>query len=151
MKDPDTDAREAVALFRYGLIAELVNLPRGTPGIGAKLRAKANKSYVIPGTRRTRVAVETLRDWLSLYRQGGFEALAPKPRGDRGRARRLPPDIAEQLVAIKTEHPACSVRAVIQHARGRRGARGAAPAAVHRAPAAEPRGVARQTHRRPRG
>ena len=55
MKDPHTDAREAVALFRYGLIAELVNLPRGKPGMGAKLRAKAKKTYVIPGTRRTRV------------------------------------------------------------------------------------------------
>ena len=117
MKDPHTDAREAVALFRYGLIAELVNLPRGTPGMGAKLRAKAKKSYAIPGTRRTRVAAETLRDWLYLYRRGGFEALVPKPRGDRGRARRLPADLAEQLVAIKTEHPAYSVRAVIQAAR----------------------------------
>ena len=28
-------------------------------------------------TRRTRVAVETMRDWLSLYRTGGFEALYP--------------------------------------------------------------------------
>lgn len=39
---PDDDTRQAVALFRYGLIADLANLPRGTPGIGARLRAKAN-------------------------------------------------------------------------------------------------------------
>ena len=134
MKDPDTEAREAVALFRYGLIAELVNLPRGKPGMGAKLRAKAAKTYVIPGTRRTRVAAETLRDWVYLYREGGFEALIPKPRHDRGRVRRLPPDIAEWLVRIKTEHPACSVRQVIQRARdeGVPEAQTLAPSTVYR-------------------
>ena len=61
-----------MALFRYGLIADLVNLPPGTPGIGARLRAKAGKDYVIPGTARTRVATETMRHWLTLHRQGGF-------------------------------------------------------------------------------
>ena len=41
------------------------------------------------------VAAETIRDWLALYRGGGFEALYPKARVDRGRPRRVPPDIAE--------------------------------------------------------
>ena len=75
--------------------------PPGTPGIGERLREKANHAYAIPGTRRTRVAAETIRDWLALYRSGGFEALYPKARVDRGRPRRLPPDIAELLVGLK--------------------------------------------------
>ena len=33
----------------------------------------------IPGTLRTSVAAETLRDWLHAYRCGGFDALLPKP------------------------------------------------------------------------
>ena len=69
--------------FRYGLIADLAHLPPGTPGIGERLREKANHAYTIPGTRRTRVAAETIRDWLALYRGGGFEALYPKARVDR--------------------------------------------------------------------
>ncbi len=32
MKDPDDDLRQTVALFRYGVIADLVHLPVGTPG-----------------------------------------------------------------------------------------------------------------------
>ena len=58
--------------------------PIGSREIRRALNGKAQRTYVIPGTRRTRVAVETMRDWLSLYRTGGFEALYPKTRADRG-------------------------------------------------------------------
>ena len=85
----DDDTRQAVALFRYGLIADLAHLPPGTPGTGERLRAKATQDYVIPGTTRTRVAAETLRHWLTAYRQGGFDALYPKNRTDRGPGRPL--------------------------------------------------------------
>ena len=113
MNDADEQLRREVALFRYGLIADLVHLPPGTPGIGDKLRAKAEQQYTIPGTLRTRVAAETLRDWLLHYRRGGFDALYPKPRADRGQPRRLPAEVAELLISIKTEHQSWSVRQVI--------------------------------------
>ena len=116
MHDADEALRREVALFRHSLIADLALLPSGTPGIGEQLRAKAERRYTIPGTLRTRVAAETLRDWLHHYRNGGFEALYPKTRADRGRPRRLPPDAAELVLAIKTEHPSWSVRRVIEHA-----------------------------------
>ena len=121
-----------MALFRYGLIADLAHLPPGTPGIGERLREKANHAYTIPGTRRTRVAAETIRDWLALYRGGGFDALYPKARVDRGRPRRLPPDIAELLVGLKTEQPSLSVNALIAAARERGVERPLAPSTVHR-------------------
>lgn len=70
------DPRQTVALFRYGLIAEFVHLPPNSPGLYAKLRQKAEQSYAIPGSTRTRVALETLRDWLKRYRRGGFDAFA---------------------------------------------------------------------------
>ena len=84
MNDRDDELRQAVALFGYALIADLVHLPPGTAGIRQRLRDKAERTYTIPGTRRTGVAAETMRDWLSLYRTGGFEALYPKSRADRG-------------------------------------------------------------------
>ncbi len=89
MNDAEEQLRREVALFRYGLIANLVRLPPGTPGIQDRLCAKAEHQYIIPGTLRTRVATETLRYWLLHYRRGGFDALYPKPRGDRGQPRRL--------------------------------------------------------------
>ena len=90
MHPTDEELRKAVALFRYGLIADVLRVPLGSREIRRALHEKAQRTYVIPGTRRTRVAVETMRDWLSLYRTGGFEALYPKTRADRGLPRRLP-------------------------------------------------------------
>ena len=77
MNDRDDELRQTTALFRYGLIADLVHLPLGTPGTAAKLRDKAGQTYAIPGTARTRVAANTMRDWIRHYRDGGFEALYP--------------------------------------------------------------------------
>ena len=64
MTDTDKDRHQAVALFRYGLIAEFLHQPEGGKGLYARLREKAAAAYTIPGSRRTRVALETLRDWL---------------------------------------------------------------------------------------
>ena len=75
---------EAVALFRYGLIADLLHLPPGRRRLHALLREKADREYEIPGSARRRVAAETVRDWLYAYRRGGFEALKPRPRRDTG-------------------------------------------------------------------
>jgi len=120
MTEHDDKLREAVALFRYGLIADLAHLPPGTRGIGGKLREKAAATYTIPGTHRTQVAAETMRHWLTAYRHGGFEALYPKRRSDLGRYRGMAAEVAEALLAIKTRHPGYSARAVIDHA-ARRG------------------------------
>jgi transposase InsO family protein len=108
---------EAVALFRYGLIADLLHLPPGHRRLQAQLREKADREYEIPGSARRRVAAETLRDWLYAYRRGGFDALKPRPRRDTGHARALPQPVADQLCALKEAHPAFSVAMLIATAR----------------------------------
>ena len=75
-----------------------------------------------------------MRDWLSLYRNGVFEALYPKTRADRGQPRRLPPELAELLVSIKTEQPAPSVRALISAVRERGVEHPLAPSTSGRSP-----------------
>jgi len=89
MRD-DTPARERraeeIGLFRYGLISDVIRSADGDASIKLyeRLREKAAHAYCIPGTRRTRVAEETMRDWIQLYKAGGFDALKPKPRKDIG-------------------------------------------------------------------
>ena len=117
MHDPDNDHRHAVALFRYGLIAELVRLESGAKGLYAQIETKAAGHYTIPGSSRTRVAAETIRDWLKHYRRGGFDALLPKPRADRGQSRSLPAQVVDVLLATKEGNPALSVQLVIREAR----------------------------------
>ena len=119
MNHPDSDHAQAVALFRYGLIADRVRLEPGSKGLYALIEHKATESYTIPGSPRTRVAAETIRDWLKLYRRGGFDALLPKPRTDRGQPRSLPPEVVDMLLEIKEGNPKLSVQRVIREARTR--------------------------------
>ncbi len=81
------------------------------------MAAKAALDYTIPGSTRTRVAAETLRDWLKAYRRGGFDALLPKERADRGQARALPAAAVEALLGAKEGNPKLSVQLVIREAR----------------------------------
>ena len=113
----DSQPRQAIALFRYGLIAEFVQLPVGAKGLYARLREKANIGYTIPGTTRTRVTLETLRHWLANYRRSGFEALLPKGRADRGRSRALPQAVADALISLKDEQRELSIPQLIRAVR----------------------------------
>ena len=109
---------EEVALFRYGLIADLLHLqPKDEEGLYQRLLRKAEGEYRIPGTTRNRVAVETMRDWLKAYRKGGgFEGLKPRPRKDAGESRALPKDVSDLLVATKEDNPELSVQLIIKKA-----------------------------------
>jgi transposase len=96
---------EKIALFRYGLIANLVlePLPRGE--LTRRAEEIAARHYEIPASQRTSVSVDTLLDWALRYRHGGFEALAPQPRQDRGQSRTITPQLADLIERLKRENP----------------------------------------------
>jgi putative transposase len=110
---------EEIALFRYGLISDLIRPldPDDPLTLYERLRQKARGSYCIPGTRRTRVAAETMRDWMKLYQDGGFDALKPKPRKDIGSARAIPQPVIDLLIELKDLHRDWSVALVIDEAK----------------------------------
>lgn len=117
----DAERRRQVALFRYGLIADLVHLSPNHRGLYKLLEAKAAREYEIPGTLRRHVAAETMRGWLRDYRRGGFDALVPKLRSDLGAARSIPPRVLDVLCEIKDAQPDLSIPHVIKRARERHG------------------------------
>lgn len=116
LDDTKKQKAEEVALFRYGLIADLLHLEPGTKGLYRLLGEKAAKDSAIPGSGRTRVAEETLRDWLKAWRKGGFEALKPRPRKDAGQSRALPQEVRDLLVSLKEDNPELSVQLLIKEA-----------------------------------
>ena len=129
----DHQDRQATALFRYGLIADLIHLPAGSRGLYARLREKAAADYSIPGSTRARVAPETLRHWLKAWRRGGFDALLPKGRADQGRSRALPQALADALLSLKEEQPQLSIPQLIAAVAGSvPDAVSPAPSTVHR-------------------
>ncbi len=110
MKFDDSNRREQIALFRYGVIADLIHLSRGKgSGLYEKLHKKSECDWEIPFTLRRHIAAETMRDWLTAYRKGGFDALKPKTRKDNGATRAIPQHVADLLVETKEAHRDLSV------------------------------------------
>ena len=106
--------REQIALFRYGVISELVARPLA-PGEKEKLLlAAVAKEWKIPGSRRQRLGRTTVRDWVALYEAMGFEGLKPQPRSDAGSSRAIPAPVVELLLALRAERPRASVGSLIR-------------------------------------
>jgi putative transposase len=115
---PEIDERRReVALFRYGVIADLVHLEPHHRGLYELLAKKAKQDYTIPGSLRRRVAPETMRGWLRAYRRGGFDALVPRVRADQGASRSIPPTVVDLLCQLKDDTPDLSIPLLIKTAR----------------------------------
>jgi transposase InsO family protein len=96
---------EKLALFRYGLIAPLVIEPLARGELTRRAEEIASRQYDIPDSSRRSLTVDTLLEWANRYRQGGLEALAPKPRQDRGQMRAMTPQLATLIERLKRENP----------------------------------------------
>ena len=99
------DKAEKLALFRYGLIASLVLEPLARGELTRRAEQIASRHYEIPDSKRRAVTVDTLLEWAKRYRHGGFEALAPQPRQDRGQSRTITPQLAGLIERLKRENP----------------------------------------------
>ena len=114
---PHNDLEERntqIALFRYGLIAHLLFDPLAAGQLEGALRAIAAKTYAIPYSTRTRVGIATLRRYLKLYQEQGFEALRPQERADKRMPRVFPPEVVERAIALREEQPARTTPMIVQ-------------------------------------
>ncbi len=111
---PEDTWRTEVALFRYTLILPLLRHDRQRDGAKRQMReAIAAQQHIIPHSQRRSVSVPTLRRWEKAYRQGGFDALKPRSRRDRGASRSLSAETLDRAEALKRELPTRSARTVV--------------------------------------
>ena len=115
MSITDDERRQAVALFRHGVIAVVLCEP--PERAGELIRLQSGKLWAIPGSSRIRVGETTIRDWIRLYGERGFDGLLPKRRRDQAKPRRMPPEVIDAVLSIKGDTPELSVRQVIRRAR----------------------------------
>lgn len=105
--EPDEQERNTeIALFRYGLIAPLLFTPLAEGQLEQALQEIAGKEYQIPCSKRRRVGITSLRRYLVLYQQGGFDALRPKSRVDKGSVKAFPPEVLAAAIRLRQEQPA---------------------------------------------
>jgi hypothetical protein len=100
----DEKTRNELALFRFSLIAPLVN---GTVTGTAKdyLEQVCARPHQVPGMGLKELSPNTLRRWLFDYRHYGLEGLKRKPRNDRGLSRTLTAQMAQAIKEMKELNP----------------------------------------------
>jgi len=94
--------REQIALFRYGLIAPLLN---GQVASNQEYLAEiCAKVHEVPYYGRKEFTPKTIQCWLRAYRSQGFTALKPKGRSDRGVSRVISPELKERILALRQKY-----------------------------------------------
>jgi putative transposase len=102
---------EAVALARFSLISKVQELVAQQVPLKIALETVASSSASAgPEGSSPPVAVRTLEDWWYAHRRGGFAALHPQSRCDRGVPRTLSPEQEQRIVAQVRTHPAIAVK-----------------------------------------
>jgi putative transposase len=109
--DPDS----AIALFRYGLIANLVHEPVTSGKLEEALRQIAARTYNIPHSRRVRVSLSSVRRYLKAYQKGGFDALKPRERSDAGAPRVFDRMVLDLAVSLREAQPGRTTPMIAEH------------------------------------
>ncbi len=112
----DEKQREEIALFRFGVISDLV-CSRLNPGeMAERIREKSGQRWNIPYSGRTRVSESTIRRWVTLYLNSGrqLSVLSPQERSDRGRSRRVDEETVLSLVKLRKEMPGLPVVGLLE-------------------------------------
>jgi putative transposase len=117
----DRQTAERVALFRFGVIAPLVDRHLSRGERERILDQIVASTWLIPGTTRTSIGRATVEHWLSRYLRSGasIEALKPQTRNDKGSSRSMDGESEAALVELKREFPNYSLVALLQVAKQR--------------------------------
>jgi len=100
-----TSKDETWAVFWCGLLCPILYGEITPKEENRFLRELSGKELVYPDGKRRRPSLSTLRRKLRAYRREGFKALARRKRSDRGKSRKVSPEIIEKAVALKREQP----------------------------------------------
>lgn len=100
----DEKQRNEMALFRFSLIAPLVNGTQ-TGSVKDYLERVCAKAYQVPYQGLKEFSPSTVRKWLLDYRRFGLEGLKRKSRNDKGTTRILTSKMAQAIKEVKALHP----------------------------------------------
>lgn len=111
----DDEVKRAIALFRLGVLGPLVSARLEHGDRTAYFIEAASRRHVMPPDGRIlQLSARTIEAWYYLHKHGGFEALIPDARADRGRSRAIRAEVAEVILRAKREKPRRSVRRIIR-------------------------------------
>lgn len=117
MQDPirSKDPEEAIALYRAQIVGPLARRELERGDLAQALTELSKTRFCPPRSHGGQTySVATLERWYYAFKQGGLDALRPKPRSDRGRGRDLTDEQKALLLDIRSEHPDVSVAMILR-------------------------------------
>jgi putative transposase len=105
MKAQELDRLREEALRRYRIIAPLLD---------ESLAASEKRNIRWLVCSRESISGRTLRRYVAAFKQGGFDALLPRERQDKGSCKSIPPEALKLAAELRQELPARSAERVQQ-------------------------------------
>jgi transposase InsO family protein len=92
-----------IALFKYGIIAKIIN----ETGKGQRkyFKKMSKKEFEVPHLGKKRFKPDTFKSWLRQYRNAGFDALRPKIRTDKGSSRKIDGHLKDSIDHMIQDYP----------------------------------------------
>jgi putative transposase len=110
------DEKKEVAVFRYGIISELVNARDMVRGEQERLiRERCARKWTIPHSGKTRIGRSSILNWIRAYKESNrdIKSLHPKGRADKGKSRALDEETVLSLARLRKEMPKATVPMLI--------------------------------------
>lgn len=108
------DLRQKIALFRFSLIAPILNNTFQNQTVKEYLQEICAKQYDSPNGLKKEYTPATIKDWLRLYKLKGIDGLYPKQRNDKGTPRSLSKELKELIINLKKVNPKRSAKSIYQ-------------------------------------
>jgi transposase InsO family protein len=110
----DETNKKKMAMWRLSVLGPLISARLEHGDRRQLFDEAAARVHLKPDGRLVKLSARTVEAWYYAYREGGFEALCPQARSDRGQSRALAPEVAERILCCKREKPRRSIRRIIR-------------------------------------
>ena len=106
--------KNAIALFKFAIIAPLVNNIHDCKSKEEFFRKAALKEYTLPNGKQTILTAGTIKKWYLDYCKSGFDSLKPKARNDAGFSRKISIECVDKISELKQQFPHITGKAIYQ-------------------------------------
>lgn len=105
----------AIAQFKLALIAPVIHGLYPDASRNAYYQRITEKPLTLPDGSVFQYSPKTISKWVSLYQNGGIEALMPQERSDKGSSRALPDTAIEEIFRLKEAFPRLNATQIHRH------------------------------------
>lgn len=105
---------EMIALFRYGIVANLLSVTKGGDSLKDEIIRLSKKTWLHPNGQMVRYSFGTLEEWYYDFKRFGFPGLMPRCRKDKGLSRALDQALCDEITKRKKANPKLSTAAIIR-------------------------------------